>query len=312
MSAWIPFWPRTAAESGVAVNDIYLAELGVCFLILLTVTGMVVTFCIRYRRGSAASRAGLAQKAWHFEIGWTVATLVAFLALFVWGAAMFLWLYKLPQGDIEIFVVGKQWMWYIQHPGGQREIDALHIPVGKTIRLVLASQDVIHSFFIPAFRLKRDAVPGTYETLWLRASEAGEYRLECSEFCGTQHSRMTGKVVVMELADYARWLALQGVHESLVAQGERLFRSYGCSGCHERGSTVRAPLLAGLYGRLVHLQDGSTVRADERYIRDAILLPNKEIAAGYPPVMPSFQGQVGEDDMLRLIAYIQSLSRQDR
>lgn len=309
MSAWVPFWPRTAAESGVAVNHIYLAELALCMVILLTVIGMMVTFCIRYRRGSSASRARLVQQAWGFEIGWTAGTLLAFLALFVWGAAMFIWLYKPPSAELELFVVGKQWMWYVQHPGGQREIDALHIPFGKTIRLVLASQDVIHSFFIPAFRLKRDVVPGTYETLWLRAGEPGDYRLECSEFCGTEHAHMSGRVVVMEPAAYARWLVQQGVHESLAVQGERSFRQYGCSGCHAAGSTVHAPSLVGLYGRLVHLQDGTTVRADERYIRDSILLPNKEIVAGYPPVMPSYQGQIGEDDMLKLIAYIQSLSR---
>jgi len=284
MSEWVPFWPRTAAVGGVAVNHLYIAELALCTLILAMVVGMMATFCVRYRRGSAVSRAAPTQKSWGLEIGWTAGTLLAFLALFVWGAAMFLWLYRTPPGDIEIFVVGKQWMWQVQHPGGQREIDALHVPAGKTIRLVLASQDVIHSFFVPEFRLKRDAVPGTYQTVWFEADRTGQYRLECSEFCGTEH-------------------------ESLVAEGEALFRSYGCSGCHGAGSTVHAPALAGLYGRLVQLQDGSEVRADPRYIRDSILLPNKEIAAGYPPVMPSYAGQIGEGEMLKLLAYIQSLSR---
>ena len=309
MSEWVPFWPRTAAVGGAAVDKLYIAELVLAGLILAAVVGMTATFCIRYRRGSSISRTLARQKSWNVEIGWTAGTLLGFLALFVWGAAMFIWLYRTPPGDIEIFVVGKQWMWQVQHPGGQREIDALHVPAGKTIRLVLASQDVIHSFFVPEFRLKRDAVPGTYQTVWFEATTPGEYRLECSEFCGTEHARMKGAVVVMEPAEYARWLERQGLHESLAAQGEGLFRSYGCGGCHGAGSTVHAPSLAGLYGRLVQLQDGSRVRADQRYIRDSILLPNKEIAAGYPPVMPSYAGQIGEGEMLKLLAYIQSLSR---
>jgi cytochrome c oxidase subunit 2 len=230
--------------------------------------------------------------------------------LFVWGVSIYLWLYRSPPGDIDLFVVGKQWMWKVQHPGGQGEIDAVHVPVGKTIRLVLASQDVVHSFFVPAFRIKHDAVPGTYETVWFKATKTGAYALECSEFCGTQHAHMKGEIVVMEPADYAAWLTRQGVHESLAEQGEELFRSHGCSGCHGANSTVHAPSLAGLYGSLVHLQDGSVRRADEQYIRDCILLPRSFTVAGYPPVMPSFAGQIGEDDLLKLVAYIQSLANQ--
>jgi len=307
LPAWIPFWPQTAATSGVVVNTLFVAELAVCFLILVLVFGMMLSFCVRYRRGSPASRTHPVQKTWKWEIGWTVGTLVAFLALFVWGAAIYIWLYKSPPGDIEIYVVGKQWMWKMQHPGGQREIDALHVPVGKIVRLVLASQDVIHSFYIPAFRIKHDVVPGTYETAWFKATETGQYPIECSEFCGTQHADMKGEVIVMEAAAYTRWLAQPGSGPSLAQQGEALFRQYGCSGCHGAGSTVHAPSLAGLSGSLVQLQDGSTVRADERYIRDAILLPENQIVAGFPPVMPSFSGQIGEDDLLKIIAYIQSL-----
>jgi cytochrome c oxidase subunit 2 len=200
-------------------------------------------------------------------------------------------------------------MWKVEHPGGQREIDALHVPVDKTIRLVLASEDVIHSFFVPAFRIKRDAVPGTFETVWFKATKTGTYRLECSEFCGTEHAHMQGEVVVMPPADYARWLNQQGVRGSLAEQGEALFREHGCSGCHGDNSTVHAPTLVGLYGSLVHLQDGSVRRADEQYIRDCILEPRSFTVAGYPPVMPSFAGQLGEGDLLKLVAYIQSLAQ---
>lgn len=202
-------------------------------------------------------------------------------------------------------------MWKVQHPGGQSEIDEVHIPLGKAMRLVLASQDVIHSFFIPAFRVKHDAVPGTYETFWFTANQKGVFKLECSEFCGTEHAHMIGQVVVMEAGDYAHWLTEQGVHESLAQEGEALFRRYGCSGCHGGNSAVHAPSLEGIYGHLVHLQDGSTVVADERYIRDSILLPSKQIVAGYAPIMPSFAGQIGEEDLLKLVAYIQSLGRQE-
>jgi cytochrome c oxidase subunit II len=306
---WIPFWPRTAAVNGDVVNALYIAELAVCGLILMTVVGLMFGFCVRYRAGTTASRANLAEKTWHWEIGWTTATLFLFLIGFVWGAAVYIWLYKSPPGDLDVYIVGKQWMWKMEHPNGQREINTLHVPVDKTVRLVLASQDVIHSFFIPAFRIKHDVVPGQYETVWFKATEPGTYQLECSEFCGTEHAHMRGEVIVMEPAAFARWLRDQGVHESLARQGEALFREQGCSGCHGENSTVHAPTLAGVYGSIVHLQDGSAVRADERYLRDCILLPRTFTVAGYPPVMPDFAGQLGEDDLVKLIAYIKSLAR---
>jgi cytochrome c oxidase subunit 2 len=305
---WVPFWPETSGASGDRVNTLFIVELALCVAILALVFGLIWVFCIRYRRGSPAVRSGAEEKSWAVEIGWTAATLTCFLGLFVWGAGMYVWLYKPPPvAELELFVVGKQWMWKVEHPGGQREIDTLHLPVGKTVRLMLASQDVIHSFFIPAFRLKHDVVPGTLEVMWLRPTETGNFALLCAEFCGTQHAHMEGQVVVMEPAAYATWLTNQGTNQSLAQQGEALFRKYGCSGCHGANSTVHAPPLTGLYGKLVHLSDGSIVRADERYIRDSILLPDKEIVAGYAPVMPSFASQLGEDEIMKLIAYIQSL-----
>jgi cytochrome c oxidase subunit II len=308
MSGWVPFWPRTAAVTGVVVNDLYIAELAVCFLILALVVGLMLTFCVRYRRGSGALRGGPAGKSWHWEIGWTAGSLVAFLFLFVWGADIYIWLYKAPPGDIEIYVVAKQWMWKFEHPGGQREIDALHVPVGKTVRLVLASEDVIHSFFVPAFRIKHDVVPGTLETIWFKADQTGKYRIECTQLCGVQHANMTGEVDVMTPAAYADWLAEEGVGQSLARQGEALFRQYGCSGCHDPGSTVHAPSLYGLYGRIVHLQDGSVRVADEQYLADCMLNPRSFTVAGFPPVMPDFSGQLSQADVLRLIAYVQSLA----
>ncbi len=310
MYHWIPFWPDTAAVNAASVNALYVAELGLSALIMVTVLAMMLTFCIRYRRGSAASRAGRVEKTWHFEVAWTTATLGAFLVLFVWGAVVYVWLFKSPAADEDIYVVGKQWMWKVQHPGGQREIDAVHVPVDKTIRLIMASEDVIHSFFVPAFRIKHDVVPGTVETIWFKATKTGVYRLECTQYCGLQHATMQGEVVVMSGPDYARWLTEQGVHESLAEQGAAVFRAHGCSGCHDQGSTVHAPSLAGLYGSMVQLQDGSARVADEAYIRDCILNPRSFTVAGYPPVMPDFSGQLGEDELLQVVAYIKSLGNQ--
>jgi cytochrome c oxidase subunit II len=309
MYHWIPFWPDTAAINAEVVNNLYIAELVVSGLIVATVATMILTFGIRYRRGSDASRANLVQKTWHFELGWTAATLGAFLILFGWGAGIYIWLFQAPAGDEEVYVVGKRWMWKVEHPGGQREINALHVPVDKTIRVVMGSEDVIHSFFVPAFRVKRDVVPGTLQTIWFKANKIGVFRLVCTQFCGLQHATMQGEVDVMSAPDYARWLTEQGVHESLAHQGRDVFRAHGCSGCHDENSTVHAPSLVGLYGTYVHLQDGSVRLADEAYIRDCILNPRSFTVAGFPPVMPDFSGQLGEDEVLKLIAYIKSIGK---
>jgi cytochrome c oxidase subunit 2 len=317
MYNWIPFWPDTASVNADSVNTLFVAELGLSCLIMVTVVAMMVGFSIRYRKGSDASRADRVQKTWHWEIGWTTATLGAFLVLFVWGAGMYIWLMQSPPGDEEVYVVGKRWMWKVEHPGGQREIDALHVPVDKTIRLVMASEDVIHSFFVPAFRIKHDVVPGTLQTIWFKANKTGTFKLECTQYCGLQHATMGGDVVVMSGPDYARWLTEQGVHGSLAEQGKALFRAHGCSGCHDDNgahpdnSTVHAPSLAGLYSTLVHLQDGSVRRADDAYIRDCILNPRSFTVAGYPPIMPDFSGQLGEDEVLKLVAYIKSLGTKE-
>jgi len=307
--AWLPFWPPNASITASRVDDITFGELGLVTIILLLVFGMMLTFVIRYRRGSRADRSHRAAKTWYFEIGWTSATLFAFLVLFAFGARAYLYLYQSPKSDIELYVVGKQWMWKIQYPGGQREIDSLHVPLGKSVRLLLGSEDVIHSFYIPAFRVKHDVVPGSFETLWFKADKLGDYPLECSEFCGTGHANMIGTVHVLTPAAYTRWLSSQSVGDTLAQQGAGLFRQYGCSGCHSARSTIHAPLLDGVYGSYQHMADGRTLFADERYIRDCILLPASERVAGYPPVMPSFSGQIPEENLMKLIAYIKSLAK---
>lgn len=306
----VPFWPESASG--------YANQLDALFIGLLIITGLtaglvfflMIRFAAKYRHGSKADRSDRIQKTWKWEWSWTAASLVIFVGMAVWGARLYTKLYEPPADALQIFVVGKQWMWKAQHPGGQREIDALHVPAGRDVRLVMASQDVIHSFFIPALRVKQDVVPGRYEQLWFRADKPGRYHFFCAEYCGTDHARMRGWLTVMEPSAYAAWLRSAGADETLAAQGAVLFRRYGCSGCHEPGGTIHAPPLQGVYGSPVPLSDGRVVRADESYIRDSILLPKKDVAAGYPPVMPSFAGQVSEEDIAKLVAYVQSLANE--
>jgi cytochrome c oxidase subunit 2 len=303
----LPFWPPTASGYASQINVLFGALLIVGALTAGLVFFLMLFFANKYRHGSNADRSGTTKKTWRFEVSWTAATLLIFVGLAVWGADIYLHLYNPPANAVQIFVVGKQWMWKAQHPGGQREINALHVPVGQPIRLVLASQDVIHSFFIPALRIKQDVVPGRYETMWFRADKVGRYHLFCAEYCGTDHAHMGGWITVMSPRDFGRWLQAQGGEETLAAQGKDLFRRYGCSGCHEAGGTVRAPRLEGVFGSPVPLSDGSVVIADERYVRDSILDPKAQVAAGYAPVMPTFAGQIGEDDLAKLVAYVESI-----
>ena len=235
----------------------------------------------------------------------------SFLVLFAWAGSLYLDIYRGPSDATTINVVGKQWMWKVQHPDGTREINTLHVPVDETIRLRMTSQDVIHSFYVPALRLKRDVLPDAYTDAWFTATEPGEYWLFCAEYCGKDHSRMRGRVVVLEQSDYQSWLSRQGESPAPEVAGGRLFRSYGCSGCHIGESTARAPSLAGVYGRTVPLASGGTILADESYLRDSILLPQKHVVAGYAPVMPSYSGQISEGEILQIIAYIKSLEPGD-
>jgi cytochrome c oxidase subunit 2 len=278
-------------------------------LVVLAVFIVIVGFSIRYRRGSRAPRGFLPEVITNeLELTWTAATAIAFLFLFWWAAVQQLHNVNPPAGALELHVVAKQWMWKVQQPNGVREINELHAPVGRPVRLIMTSQDVIHSLFLPALRLKQDVLPGRYTYLWFTADKPGIYHLLCAELCGTEHSRMTGRLVLMTAADYAKWTAAQPGAEDLAAEGEKLFRSYGCSGCHAPQSSVHAPDLTGVFGRTVQLADGRAVTADEAYLRDSILLPQKDVVAGFMPIMPSFQGVVGDDDMVKLIAYLKSLS----
>lgn len=306
-------FPVPASTAAGGVDLLFYVLLAVSVLMSLVVAALVVYFGIRYRKGAAAPRKPPpGRRATHaIEIAWASTLLVLFMALFAWGARDYLDFYRVPREALSIAVVGKQWMWKLQHPDGTREINTLHVPTGRNIRLDISSQDVIHSFYVPAFRLKRDAVPGARTSAWFKATEPGEYHLYCAEYCGTDHSRMRGKVVVMAPAAYQAWLERQGQGPSPAVAGKRLFSTYGCAGCHQGESAVRAPGLAGIYGRTVPLASGATATADEAYLRDSILLPDKHVVAGYEPLMPSFAGRIGEADLQRLIAYIKSLEAGD-
>ncbi|MDO9708771.1 cytochrome c oxidase subunit II [Paracraurococcus lichenis] len=304
----LSLWPQAASEQAARVDILFTGLLVISGAILLLVGALLLVFCARYRRGSAARRGDLPEFLRRdVEIGWTAATLFLALFLFWWAGAVALRANTAPPDALEIHVAAKQWMWKARHPNGAREINGLHVPLGEAVRLVMTSQDVIHSLFVPAFRLKQDVLPGRFTEMWFRPTQAGDYRLFCAEFCGTQHSHMGGTVTVMQPEDYARWAAAQPQEEDLPGEGAALFTALGCSGCHAPASAVHAPVLDGVYGRMVHLADGRTVRADQAYIRDSILQPKRDVVAGYEPVMPSFEGLVDAADLQKLVAYIQSL-----
>jgi cytochrome c oxidase subunit 2 len=285
---------------------LFTVMLILCGSVALAITGCLVWFCIRYRKGSSAERSRPPSNARTLELAWMITPLLIFLAIFAWAASTFVDLHRSPVDALPVYVVGKQWMWTLQHRNGRREINELHVPLGQPVRLVMTSQDVIHSFFVPAFRLKQDVVPGRYTSLSFTATRLGDFHLFCSEYCGTEHPLMLGRVVVMAPAAFAQWLGSGPGVPGLAQQGFALFRERGCSGCHAAGSTVHAPLLDGLLGSTVHLQDGRTIVADENYVRDSILAPDKDVVAGFAPVMPSFAGQLSEEQIEALIAYLRS------
>ena len=304
MNGMFQWLPRASSNAG-RTDTLMLALTLICGAMVVLLLVLIVGFCIRYRQGSKANRDNVPVNAKLVEVAWTVSPLILFIAICGWAAYDYIQLYRWPANAMPVFVVAKQWMWKLEHGDGRQEINELHVPLGQPVHLIMASQDVIHSFFVPAFRIKQDVVPGRYTSLAFTATRLGSYDLFCAEYCGSEHSLMRGRIVVMTPADYARWLAQQAAQPDLAARGAELFRRYGCSGCHSAQSTVRAPSLARLAGTVVHLQDGRSVLADENYLRDSVLEPRKDIVAGYAPVMPSYAGQIGEEDLAAIIAYLQ-------
>jgi len=303
MNFTLPAASNFAAET----DHILIALLVLSGGMLALVFGMMLIFAFRYRANSPLDRGKIMEKTWRLETAWTTAIMLGFFGLFYWGATEFIAEFTPPANALKINAVGKQWMWKFEHPGGQKEINVLHVPVGEPVQLLMTSEDVIHDLAIPAFRLRHDILPGRYETLWFIAQAPGTYNLFCDQLCGADHSLMRGKVVAMPIPAYQRWLESNGSSVGLAAEGARLFVQFGCAGCHGGNGTVRAPPLAGVYDGPVPLSDGTSVIADEKYLRDSILFPEKQVVASYAPVMPSFNGKISDADLEKLLAYIKSL-----
>jgi cytochrome c oxidase subunit 2 len=294
--------PRSASTFAPRVDAVYYFHLIVAAFFTLLILALVVYFALRYSRKRNPHPQHV-KTSNSTEIGFIVVLLSLTMVMGAWGTRIYMDEYVVPQGAMEIHVVAKQWMWKTQHPEGQREINALHIPLGRPIRLVMASQDVIHSFFIPAFRVKRDVVPGRYNEMWFQATTPGEYHLFCAEYCGSHHSMMIGAITVMEPAAYQHWLSGTPADEPPVRSGEKLFAQFACNTCHGQ----RAPTLSGLYGRRVTLDTGQTLIADDAYIRESIMTPSTKIVAGYPPIMPTYHGQMTEEQLMDVMTYIKTL-----
>ncbi len=303
-----PIMPEQASRVAAQTDKLYWVFIILSLVVCLIVFVPMVYFLFKYREGKLADRTPVALPQMKIELTWTIIPIFIFMTLYVWAARDYFNIERPPPGALQINVVGKQWMWKIQHPEGNREINELHVPLGRVVQLTLASQDVIHSFFLPAFRIKQDVVPGRYTTEWFKADRLGTYHLFCSEYCGTSHSHMVGQIIVMDPAQYQEWLAQGSPGSTLAQSGQRLYRELGCSGCHSGSSVVRAPPLEGLFNKPVPLQGGDVVIADEMYLRDSILFPAKQIVGGYTNDMPSFQGRIGEDELLELIAYLKSIA----
>ena len=307
-----PLFPDSASTTSPLVDAASFFVFGVAVFFTVLICFLIVFFSVKYRRGSRADRSNPVTHHLGLEILWITVPLIIAMGLFVTATYVYFEMYRPPPNAPEVYVLGRQWMWELRHPEGKREINALHVPVGKPVKLTMTSQDVIHSFFIPAFRIKQDVVPGRYTSLWFQPTKTGKFHLFCAEYCGTKHSGMIGWVEVMGPSEYQSWLESGTVSESMASEGKALFQGLGCNGCHGANATVRAPLLDGVFGHPVPLESGEVVIADERYVRDSILLPKSQVAAGYKPVMPTFEGRIREDELLKIIAYIKAIGKNER
>ena len=316
-SVWqeLPLFPPSASTTSGDVDALYFALVGVSAFFATLIAGLLLFFAVRYRRRAGRERAShvgtgpvtRTEGMLALEIAWTAIPLAIAMVLFWWGAQLYLVQSKSPAVALDVLVTAKQWMWKLQHPQGQREINELHVPIGAKVRLTMTSEDVIHSFYVPAFRMKRDVLPGRYSEAWFEATRIGDYHLFCAEYCGTQHSGMIGKVRVLAPADYEAWLARTVAGDPPAVAGRKLFESLRCDSCHGEVATPRGPPLRGLLGRTVRLRDGTTVLADESYLREAIVRPMTHVTEGFEPLMPSYEGQVTEEQLSALVAYVQSL-----
>jgi cytochrome c oxidase subunit 2 len=300
-----PLFPESASTFSGSVDALYIFLCVVTGAVSVLIFLLIFILAVKYRRRPGNEVAQDQEPPKILEAAWIIIPFFIFMGMFVWGSWVYFRLARVPDHALDIYATGRQWMWKFQHPSGQREINTLHVPVGRPVRITMASEDVIHSLYFPMFRTKADVLPNRYRTMWFQATKTGRFHIFCAEYCGTQHSGMIGWVEVMEPTAYQRWLA-GGTEGSLASQGEKLFQKYACNTCHTNDATGRGPTLAGLYGTDVMLADNSIVKADDNYIRESILYPQAKVTRGFQPIMPTFQGQVSEDDLLKLLAYLKS------
>ena len=304
----LPLFPKQASTVAGSVDALYLFLVLTSIFFSVLIFVLLLYFAIKYRRRSDSDRPAPIHGDLRLELLWIVLPLGLTMVMFVWGTKVFFHMSTPPTEALEISAVGKQWMWKFQHPSGHREINELHVPIGQPVKLTMSSEDVLHDFYVPAFRVKMDVLPGRFTTIWFEATQTGAFRLFCAEYCGTVHAGMIGQVVIMTPADYERWLSDDVTGETMVETGGRLFQQLGCRTCHSDSPDARGPSLTGVFGREVSLRGGSRVVIDENYLRESILDPNAKIVEGYMPIMPTFQGQISEDGLMQIVAYIRSLS----
>jgi cytochrome c oxidase subunit 2 len=304
----LPLFPERASALAGQVDALYLFLVAVSAFFTVLIFGTIFIFAIKYRREKQQHPVHI-EGSLPLELTWTLIPLGICMIFFAWGSLIYFQEGRAPRGAMEVYAVGKQWMWKIEHDTGQREINQLHVPIGRDVKMIMSSQDVIHSFFVPAFRIKADVLPGRYTSIWFHPTKVGTYHLFCAEYCGTQHSGMIGQVVVMDPSEYQAWLSGGGAMGSLSANGQQLFQQLGCATCHRADTQGRGPNLAGVFGKPVLLADGRTVVADENYLRESILNPGTKVVSGFQPTMPTFQGQVSEESLAALVAYIKSIAQ---
>jgi len=310
----IPFLPENASNFAGDVDALYFTLVGISVFFTVLIAALEVYFAIKYRRRSPGEIPPKTATSYALETAWIAIPFLICLVIFVWGASLYYAIYSAPKEAMEIYVTAKQWMWRFQHVGGQREINELHVPLGRRVKLTMTSEDVIHSFFVPAFRVKADVLPGQgrYRVVWFEPTKLGRYHLFCAEYCGMNHSGMIGWVDVMRPEEFQAWLSTGGAEGSMASSGQKLFQQLPCASCHKTDGSGRCPVLEGLFGKQVQLQDGRTVTVDEDYIRESILDPKAKVAAGYEPIMPNFTGLVSEEQIAQLIAYIKSIGGQQQ
>ena len=307
MFSGIPLFPEQASTLAPRVDNLYFFIIAVTAFFAVLVSVVVVVFAVKYRTNDPLAVGARIHGSIPLELGWSIIPFLISIVIFAWAADVFFDIYRPPDQTIEIYATGKRWMWKFQHIDGQNEINELHVPLGRAVKVTFTSEDVLHSLFFPAFRTKADAIPGRYSSVWFSATKLGEFHIFCAEYCGTRHSGMVGKVVVMEPAAYQAWLTGSVVGGSLSKRGEQLFSDLSCNTCHRNDGSGRGPSLVNKFGQPQKLVDGTSVTMDEAYVRESILTPQVKVAAGYNPLMPTFQGLLSEENVIALVEYVKTL-----